>query len=336
VRKPFIFSEVITINMKQALITIHADDDVIEAQGRLISADEYAQMLSEGEIDGTEELTHPKNSGLIKFRAASQHGDKIVDAHFVYAPRHSPTYGFSSPQNYKTIAEALKDGAKILIDLDKIDLSYRPLDFAQASDPNMQSLEGWKSKQPKYLKLAVKSADEVITLIKKIAELKASPKEVVSVLYRGGVLPYQDFYIGGNEAKISALYQGLKTGALGQDWPKNRVGFPRMMHFKITKTTAKERGKRGIKGNFIRTDENGLFSTAVVNTKNQKAGLHDSWETVREGKGEFYLIACPSVAVSKDPLKNLSNMRWLINHPKKQMSAITNNPRPIFSAADFR
>ncbi len=326
----------IKFKMQQALIQIENDDDaLIEDEGRIITPAEYKRLLDLGHITGDEELRHPSDGGQLVFRGSYQRVGKTISPSFAYAKGQAPSYGLSSPQKYNSIEAALKDGAKILIDLSELDLSYASLDFSKAADPNMISTAGWKIANEKHLIISSRSITDVIANIKKVAEHGASPNETVSVLYHGGVLPYQEFYLARSEPKISDLYDGLKAGTLGQQWGKNQVGFPRMMRFTITESTLREAGKIDIKGNLIQHRPRSLFSTIFLNGKNKKAGLAQAWEIVAAGRGEFYVIGCPSYSAERDQAKKMDNLRWLVNAPSKQMSALKNNSTSPFPLARF-
>ncbi len=294
------------------------------------TASRFEEMLAHREdLRTSVALYDLENMSPVHFRKAHKRlgYSKDVSACFAYAAGYAPheDHIFSRNQNPAKLMNAVHEGKKVLISLNA-DMTNRDVDFGKLRHPLAQRVEKWMAANAgNYFIQSVRSADDLLKLLRKIK--KEEPgygvKANVSVLHRGAVLPYPQFFMRAQGQNFQDLFANMAQGVEGifSDKTHTRIiGFPHLIEFNIASQTVQEKGARG-----LRSQPHGywsgmnIISQLVVRDHNSKdpMSLTDQWEKVREMGASFYVLAAPVITPPKLGDK-WGHIRWVINDMDKQ------------------
>ena len=235
------------------------------------------------------------------------------------------------------LGKTLDSGKTILLSINA-DMTFADKNYRFARGGKEAPLEQWiEHHYNNYLSVSVSSAKDVIRVLNQIHrhDKTAIKNGRVCALYQGGVLGYQDFYLGRSLPKLKALYNSMAAGQEGLNIGQSRVlGFPRLFHFDVSQTTLKENGVRGLKGNHLRPAERGdsiLFSKLIpADPADQDTPAYSAlWNHLsarnhaHADQNGVYVMAAPSITINPDTAndrKNWSMLRWVIYDIDRQTS----------------
>ncbi|MCB1532252.1 MAG: hypothetical protein KDJ35_05215 [Alphaproteobacteria bacterium] len=275
--------------------------------------------------------------------------DKSVNPYFAHAAgyaREDHLYERSRKTYSEKITQAIQDGKKFLLTLNA-DTSHLLLDFRAMKGEGGQTLESWlKTERRDYMTISVKSAQDVISRLKSLYKNGLDKKEFkdrISVLYRGGVLPYDDFFIGSNQKKLKALFsrlQNLDTGVPMKQGTRV-LGFPRMIIFKPTPKMIETPYAEFPKGN-MSIAKPGLgkakdisYSQLIFAEENIRAGqiYKDLVANIVDPKKDVYILSSASITSPAPPraaTKVLWELlRWNISDITSQTYAVDKKPKNV-------
>ncbi len=238
--------------------------------------------------------------------------------------------------DHQTLPQAVAAGKKVLLSLNT-DLSYRPVNYRSLHMPGVGTLEDYIAHNRRnYISVSVTGAGEAIETVKALNKLDGDlHKERLSVLYRGAVMPWGQFYLGGNDEKLCAVYDDLKTLRGGLKRGETRaIGFPRLMRFQPTKTTLDEKGTKGLKGNPIWRDEHQrrLLSQLIFSDEREKTSQEQIriYRALSESPKGLYVMAAPTISRGVNARSSeWQHLRWIINDFDRQTSV----PAPVIGPA---
>lgn len=320
-------------------------DNIPHMSAGTISAAQFEEFISRNpEILPHVKLKHPENGMPLVFKASHKRNGNLesISVHFAYASGYAPheDHIFKSGKVNKNLEQAVADGDKILLSMN-LDTSYQALDFSDDQDSAIQSERKWKRDNRDYHIVSVKNVTDIIQLIKKVNELGGDLKNNMSVLYRGAVMPYPDFYLGKRKNDIANLYEDMTDNRSGIRIGETRsLGFPRVMRMELTQSTLKEFGVKGIKGNLIKTSSRAILNQLIFSAENsldKRLQLQKAWEKVKLGQGEIYVVASPTISLkSEDKTRYWNHMRWVINDADIQITPMRNPERLAVMAVKFQ
>jgi len=297
----------------------------------------YASDWQNGERPPEDaDLVCPDTALPVVFRAGhSRQGNEIiVRPCFAYGAGYAPARDHFFDRSFSdSFRQAAIDEKNIILSLNT-DLSYRPLNFRNIHDSSASSLEDWMSQHKgNYISVGIHSAADAIRKIKAIRQHNpAYPlNDKVFALYRGGILPYRDFYIGNRQNALCRTYNALHSGNGGVTVGNtNIVGLPRLLKFQITQTTLNENGTQGLKGNgFYDQDSKAPFFSRLIfsndderkNTPEYRSLFNTAAQHQRTG---IFVLASP--VVSRNENGKWHMMRWVINNIDAQTTPPLGNP----------
>jgi hypothetical protein len=311
---------------------------------RTLNAYEYAHLLAtKPRFTKNLELYSLVDALPLEFVPAQKGKGNEMDVppRFKILAGYSPESHVFDNRKGQTLDRALKSGKSILLSLN-LDLSYQQIDYRETNEvlqrePDAQggyALEDWiQSHYGEYHSVSIKSVEDLIKVIRKIYEhpSKVSLNDRVRVLYRGGVLPYEMFYLGKRQEDLNILFDNLKSGKSGVAFGETRViGFPRLFIFKPTLTTMKEEGSRGLKGAFSHVANGYYFSKLIFSKPNTESINNPDYKklfkTIKDNKKGVYVLAAPTVTInSNQPEEERGHMhmtRWIITDIESQITAV--------------
>lgn len=246
------------------------------------------------------------------------------------------------------LKEAIENGKKVLLGINVAATPGEYFNYRDMQSQHGSTFEDWVSenrgegKERNYITISANSADEVIGKLKKIYNFCAADKDDfknrVSVLYKGGVLPYSSFYMGKRREAFISLYDDLvelKQGVLtkGEEYV---MGFVHLMHYKVDATVlaalkaADEETALG--GNTEQSGDDMYHS--ILTFKQDNAKETQSYKDMIEiiiRDGGIFVLAAPYVSMQKQAAtgegKFWYNLFWNISKIQEQTSRLPKERR---------
>jgi hypothetical protein len=328
--------------MHKALIFNKATQHTFEMTARTFERQVHGNpelgLSGNPELEEQLVLIDPDTANPLYFRGTHwRFGHEIeVSPSFALMPGYAINdHVFAQEKNTtKTINSALNEGKKILLSLNT-DLSYRSLNFREMKSQGTQKLEKWmEENHGEYLSVSAKTTQSAIKAIHDVANHKSNPdiNEAISALYRGGVMPFRNFYMGHRLQDFNALFNNLSKGHEGMQVGETRmVGFPRLMRFIAAKTTKEQKGARGVRGNsyWEKGDRQGLINQLVFSPPNNELEpdknkkLQEIFNKVINHENGVYVMASPTISIGQNDNKTRwKQLRWIINDTDLQTANV--------------
>lgn len=305
-------------------------------QHKQVTADQWARNVEQDpSLPERVELRAPRTNKPVVFRGpyTRMGNEERVRPHFAYAAGHAPPQSHVFEREHETLEESIRKGKKILLSLNN-DFSYVQVDFRGDVTEKARKLEGFQRMyEGKYVTLSVHSADEALTAIKKIHGLlranrpRATMDENVFALYRGGVVPYHQFYLGDRREDVAALYDSMHVQLTGVLKGATRVvGMPRLIKFIASNTTRQQEGLKGLKGAVYQPHgaRGTYFSQLVfsdVHAKQTDVYAKLRHEVVKSKEG-VYVLASPTITIGQAEESGWYMMRWMISDIEAQTTPV--------------
>jgi hypothetical protein len=267
--------------------------------------------------------------------------EERVKPHFAYAAGHAPPQSHIFKREPESFEESVRKGKKVLLTLNT-DLSHVNPDFRNTAVESCLTLEKFQQEnEGKYVTYAIHDAADAVDAIKKIHGLlqthepKAKMDDRVFALYRGGVLPYHQFFLGDRREDIADLYDHMKANIAGTIHGQTRmIGMPRLIRFVPSRSTQEEKGLKGLKGAVYQPKgaAASYFSRLVFADENVKEtpAYKALREQILQNKEGVYVLACPTITIGAEE-NGWRMMRWVINDIAAQTAPTgqqKNNFRP--------
>ena len=261
--------------------------------------------------------------------------EKPVSAHFARAAGHgNKDHVFDHEAGQITLRDAVLGGRHILISLN-LDLSYRGLNYRDLSAPNTRPLERWMQEHKgRYKFHSVTTVQDLQDVMKDLTGLRPDLVRTgrVSVLYRGAVMPFSEFYLKNEPGPKEALFENMRDLTEALPYGQERaIGFPRLIPFAPTHSTLKDKGIKGLRGNVFysgRLDRRYL-DMVVKSDERDKTGaaLQAQFARMSEGGRKGLLVmAAPSITIGPNRDQNWATVRWIVNNFDAQAMP---SPKPV-------
>lgn len=226
---------------------------------------------------------------------------------------------------------AIENGHKVLLSLNMPDITSYDYTFENMQETGACTLKTWAHEnRGKYISIPIHNAREAIDTINRVNKHGANLPDTIFAAYRGGVVPYSQFYLGKNKDRLTDLYNNLQNQHAGVPINTDRmVGFPRLFRFKVTKTTLDAAATQGLKGNTIKLQQGKpLFSQLIFKNEDNKLQTPAyqilTQQLLDEDPG-IYVLASPSVSLNEthDP-NGWKQLRWALGRIEQQTTPVSN------------
>lgn len=249
-------------------------------------------------------------------------GNEIkIAEHFAYASGYGQEdhlYERNEKKASTSIKKAVESGKYFLLSINT-DTSHRPLNFRQMRGQNGTTLEKWMDrKRGNYISVSVRSAEETIDKLKNLHKHglpRDQFKHRVFALYRGGILPFENFYLGSSPKKLQPLFDqvhDLKTG-VPMKYGTRALSFPRLIKFRPSKDTLKYPNKGYPSGNVIEDPESNKTSYSQLIFADKDVRETDAYKTliddIVDRNKDVFILSSASVTVPR-PKRTTQGKLW--------------------------